>query len=204
MNRREKNSAKLRKLAVTGILCGVMLFLAMTDIAVISIGPANMSFCCVPIVIGTLVCGLDTGMILSAIFGISSVWKAFSAPSALVMPLMGASPVYVIIMSLGARLLIPIIVWSINKAMSRFPRTSAFISSAAGSLTNTVCYLGLMLLFYVMAGLDSSTVIGVIAGVGALNGSLEALACLIVCPPVVFAVSKVYHNKKGAGVASDQ
>lgn len=195
MNRRERNSAKLRKLAVTGILCGVMLFLALTDVAVISIGPANMSFCCVPIVIGTLVCGLDTGMVLAAIFGLSSVWKAFSAPSALVMPLMGVSPIYVIVMSLGARLLIPVIIWLIDKAMNRTPKTSAFISSAAGSLTNTVFYLGLMLLFYVISGLDSSAVLGIIAGVGALNGSLEALACIIVCPPVVFAVKKVYLKK---------
>lgn len=198
MNRRERNSGKLRKLAVTGILAGIMLFLALTNVAVISIGPANMSFCCVPIVIGTLICGLDTGMILGGIFGLSSIWKAFTAPSALVLPLMGASPVYVIVMSLGARLLIPVVVWLIDKAFKKHVNAGTFISSAAGSLTNTVFYLGLMLLFYCMAGLDSATVLGVIAGVGALNGSLEALACIVVCPPVVYALRKSFLKKEAA------
>ena len=194
-SKRERNSTKLRKLATTGILAGIMLFLALTNVAVISIGPANMSFCCVPIVIGTLICGLDTGLLLGGIFGLSSVWKAFTAPSALVIPLMGASPVYVIVMSLGARLLIPVTVWLIDKAFKRHAVAGNIVSSAAGSVTNTVFYLGLMLLFYVMAGIDSTTVLGVIAGVGALNGSLEAIACMVVCPPVVYALRKSFLKK---------
>ncbi len=196
MNKREQNSSKLRKLAITGILCGVMLFLALTDIAVISIPPANMSFCCVPIIIGTLVCGLDTGLILSAIFGLSSVWKAFSAPSALIIPLMGVNPVYVIIMSIGARLLIPIFAHLVFKALRKHEKTSIALSALAGSVTNTVFYLGLMLLFYTMAGLDSAAVLGVIAGVGALNGSLEAVAAVVVCTPVVIALTNIFQKKK--------
>ena len=145
MNRRERNSGKLRKLATTGILAGIMLFLALTIFAVI--------------------------------------------------PLMGASPVYVIIMSLGARLLIPVTVWLIDKAFKKHVVAGNIVSSAAGSLTNTVFYLGLMLLFYVMAGIDSATVLGVIAGVGALNGSLEAIACMVVCPPVVYALRKSFLKK---------
>ena len=201
MNRRESTSKKLRKLATTGILCGVMLFLALTDVAVISIPPANMSFCCVPIIIGTIVCGLDTGIILSLIFGLSSVYKAFTAPSALIMPLMGESgegAVYVIIMSVVARLLIPIMVHLISKALKKHPKTSVIFASALGSLTNTVFYLGFMLLFYTLVGLDSAAVLGVIGGVGALNGSLEMVAALVVCPPIVFALNKLMLNKKTA------
>ena len=108
---------------------------------------------------------------------------------------MGASPVYVIIMSLGARLLIPVTVWLIDKAFKKHVVAGNIVSSAAGSLTNTVFYLGLMLLFYVMAGIDSATVLGVIAGVGALNGSLEAIACMVVCPPVVYALRKSFLKK---------
>ena len=198
MNRRERNSGKLRKLATTGILVGIMLVLALTNFAVIPIPflpGVYMSFCCVPIVIGTLICGLDTGLLLGGIFGLSSVWKAFTAPSVLVIPLMGASPVYVIVMSLGARLLIPVTVWLIDKAFKKHVVAGNIVSSAAGSLTNTVFYLGLMLLFYVMAGFDASSVLALIASVGALNGSLEAIACMVVCPPVVYALRKSFLKK---------
>ena len=53
-----------------------------------------------------------------------------------------------------------------------------------------------MLLFYTMAGLDSAAVLGVIAGVGALNGSLEAVAAVVVCTPVVIALTNIFHKKK--------
>ena len=196
MNTVTKNSKKLRKLATTGILCGVMLFLAFTDVAVISIPPANMSFCCVPIIVGTLLCGLDTGIILSLIFGISSVVKAFTAPSVLVLPLMGVSPAYVIIMSVGARLLIPVFTHLVYKAFKKHKKAGTAVSSLVGAVTNTVFYLGLMLLFYTMAGLDSAAVLGVIAGVGALNGSLEAAAAVIVCTPVVIALQNAFSKKQ--------
>jgi len=57
-----------------------------------------------------------------------------------------------------------------------------------GSLTNTVCYLGLMLLFYTMLGLDSGVVLGVIASAGAMNGSAEAVAAALLCTPIVLGV----------------
>ena len=132
-------------------------------------------------------------MVLGAIFGITSVIKAFTEPSILVIPLLGASPAYVIIMSVGARLLIPLAVYFIHKRMTakgRLKKTGIGVAALAGSLTNTVFYLGLMLLFYVMAGLDSSAVLGVVAGVGALNGSLEAIAAVVISIPVVMAVNK--------------
>ena len=53
------------------------------------------------------------------------------------------------------------------------------VAAAAGSLINTVFYLGLMLVFYSITGLDSAAVLGTIAGVGALNGSLEAVAAVL-------------------------
>ena len=132
-------------------------------------------------------------MILGGIFGITSVIKAFTEPSVLVAPLLGSSPVFVIIMSLGARLLIPVVVYYVHRGMTRkggMKKTGIGVSALLGSLTNTVCYLGLMLLFYVLAGLDSAAVLATVAGAGALNGSLEAVAAVAVSIPVVMAVNK--------------
>ena len=70
---------------------------------------------------------------------------------------------------------------------------TAAISAGAvvGSLTNTVLYLGLMLLFYVLCGIDNTqvlTTIGIVAG-GA--GPLEAIAAAIITPPILTALWKI-------------
>jgi len=60
-----------------------------------------------------------------------------------------------------------------------------------GSLTNTVFFLGLMLLFYVLLGLDSAAVLGVIGGTGLIAGSLEAVANAVVSTAVLTALWKL-------------
>ena len=186
---------KLNKLVITAMLMAIMLVLGFTSIGIIKIPPVNVTTLHIPVIIGTLVCGLGVGMVLGTFFGAISLYTAFTTPSVLVAPLMAASPVYVIIMSLGARLLIPVVTHFVHKAF----RNKGFgiaVASIAGTLTNTICYLGLMLLFYVMAGLDSAAVLGVIAGAGALNGSGEAVAALLLCTPICLALSRYMKKSK--------
>ena len=65
------------------------------------------------------------------------------------------------------------------------------VAAACGSLTNTVLYLGLMLLFYVLCGIDNATVLTTIAAVAGGAGPAEAIAAAIICPPIVAAISKI-------------
>ena len=62
-------------------------------------------------------------------------------------------------------------------------------------MTNTVFYLGLMLLFYTMAGLDSAPVLGIIGGTGIIAGSLEAVAAAVIATPCVLALNKINGGK---------
>ena len=65
----------------------------------------------------------------------------------------------------------------------------------AGTLTNTVFYLGLMLLFYILTSLDAAAVLGLIAGTGALGGGAEAVVAVLVTTPVVLALEKIQKRK---------
>ena len=119
---------------------------------------------------------------MGAVFGLTSVWKAFTATSSLVAPLLAASPVLVIVMSLGSRLLVPVVAGAVYRGIAKRKSTlAAILAPIAGSLTNTVCYLGSMLLFYIISGIDASAVLAIVAGVGALNGSCEAVAAALIC-----------------------
>ena len=68
-------------------------------------------------------------------------------------------------------------------------------SAVAGTLTNTVFYLGLMLLFYILTSLDAAAVIGLIAGTGALGGGAEAVVAALVTTPVVLTLEKIQKRK---------
>ena len=64
-------------------------------------------------------------------------------------------------------------------------------AALAGSLTNTVLYLGLMLLFYVLRGLNAQPIIGLILGTGLIAGGAEAMVAALLVPPILAAVRKV-------------
>ena len=184
--------SKIRTIAVTGMLAAVTLVLGLTNLGIIPIPPANVTTMHIPVLIGAILCGPKVGLILGLLFGLTSVWKAFTATSALVAPLLAASPVLVIVMSIGPRLMIPIVAGSMYKLIGKKSKpAAAIIAPVLGSLTNTVCYLGMMLIFYIISGIDASAVLAIIAGVGALNGSCEAIAAALICAPIIFSVAKI-------------
>ena len=59
-----------------------------------------------------------------------------------------------------------------------------------GSLTNTVFYLGLMLLFYVWVGLENPTLLRTVGIVALTAGLPEAAAAAIITAPVLMALKK--------------
>ncbi|MBP3410941.1 MAG: ECF transporter S component [Clostridia bacterium] len=74
-------------------------------------------------------------------------------------------------------------------------REAVAVSAAVGSLTNTVFYLGLMLLFYVIMGIDSEKVLVLIGGTGLIAGTAEALINAWISTPVMMALWKLNKQK---------
>lgn len=72
---------------------------------------------------------------------------------------------------------------------------AAAVSAVIGSLTNTVFYLGLMLLFYVIMGIDSEKILVLIGGTGLIAGTTEALINAWISTPVMMALWKLDKHK---------
>ena len=186
---------KLRRLILAAILLALTLALNMLGIGLIPLGFINVTILCLPVIIGTLTVGLPTGLLLGGVFGLFSTLSAFGAlpanpPSTLALTLMGQSPLLVVVMCMLPRLVLPVTTWFVARAMQKRPKTGVGVAAAVGSLTNTVLYLGLMLLFYALTGLDTASILALIAGTGAIAGSAEAIVAVIICTPVVLAVRK--------------
>lgn len=186
---------KTTRFTLTALFAALVFLLGLTPLGLIPLGFIYVTILAMPVIIGTLVLGLRTGLLLGLAFGGVSTFKLLTAPSTLAGNLLGASPALAIAMCILPRLLIPVASHLAHRRLrARSGRLAAAAAGALGSLTNTVFYLGLMLLFYQIAGLDSGAVIALIIGTGLIAGSLEALAAALLTPPIELALDRMIHK----------
>ena len=188
----------IRQFVLTALFVALVLLLGLTPLGLIPLGFINVTILCVPVIIGTLLLGLKTGLLLGFVFGTVSALSAFGitgTPSTLAATLVAASPALAAVMCYLPRLLVPVFVHFSFRLVSRGDtnsRKALPVAAVAGSLCNTVFYLGLMLLFYTLLGLDNSTILALIGGTGLIAGGLEAVAAAIITTPIVIALRKIY------------
>lgn len=190
------NHEKMRSFVLTAIFAALILLLGLTPVGMIPLGFINISLLGVPVVIGTLFLGLKRGLILGFFFGAVSALSAFGiygTPSALAGALVAASPVLAAVMCFAPRLLVPVSAHFVHKiaAHGGRKRRAVIAAAVAGSLTNTVFYLGLMLLFYVVMGINSEKVLALIGGTGLIAGTLEAVTNALISTPVLAALEEL-------------
>ena len=188
-------------LVLTALFVALVLLLGLTPIGLIPLGFINVTVLCVPVIVGTLLLGLKTGLLLGFCFGGVSALSAFGiygTPSALAGALVAASPVLAAVMCFLPRLMVPVVahlVYGLIAKGERARKRAVPFAAVAGSLTNTVLYLGLMLLFYVMMGINSEGVLALIGGTGLIAGSSEAVVAALIATPVLAALWRVQkHN----------
>ena len=61
-----------REMVTTAMLCGILLMMSFTPLGYLNIGPLAISFNMIPVAIGAIALGPMGGMILGAMFGITS------------------------------------------------------------------------------------------------------------------------------------
>lgn len=183
---------KLRVFCILAVLSGLIFLLGLTPLGLIPLGFVNVTILCVPVIVGALYTDAKHGLILGFVFGLVSFISALIKPSALVSTLMGASPLLTALMCFLPRLTVPLTAWGVCRMLGGKKEIFRLAAAAVcGSLTNTILYLGLMLLFYVMAGLDTAGVLKLIGGIALIAGGCEAVFAGIVCPPILIAVKRI-------------
>jgi len=205
-------SLKTRKLAVTGILTAIAVILGLTPLGYIPIPPIEITLMAIPVLVGVLVEGLSTGLILGLVFGATSFLQIFLKTTPLSSLLFSVSPFRTILVVFIPRLLVPIIAWIVYKAVSGEDRepgkarsnTAYALSAFAGSITNTVFFLGMMYLLYqpqaaeiaLIFGTTEAGLFGALSAVGAINGIPEAIVAVIIVSSVCIALRGVQKRIK--------
>lgn len=183
---------KLYNLVLLALFVALIFLLGQTPLGLIPLGWCNVTLLVIPVAIGTIYMGLKSGLVLGLAFGATSMVSALIKPSVLVGTLMGASPLAVVVMTFLPRLCIPLVIWGVYKLLAKKQKHIAVaVAAACGSLTNTVLYLGLMLIFYMMAGIDNTAVLTAIGATAGGAGPCEAIAAALICPPILTALWRI-------------
>ncbi len=200
-----RNKTTLRTLIMTALFIAIMLALQLTGLGLINLGIINITFYCTLIAIGTLSIGLVPGLVMAFVFAAISFWKALSAPSGLVLPIIqlgGVGVAACFLMSFVPRLLVPLAVHFASKTFGKKkPYVGMTVGAVLGSLTNTVLYLGILLLSYALlistySGINEKGFAGILTVVGGVvlyGGIPEAVAAGLLVPPIVTAIKKIKH-----------
>lgn len=197
MNKRKTNQAKIRRLAFLALFSALVLLMATTPIGYLNLGPVKITFLAIPVVIGGIVLGPTHGAILGFIFGATSFAQCFGADP-LGSALLIHNPVLTAIMCFLPRILIGLFSGLSYKYLSKIITNPKIyylkyvLPSFIGSVTNSVFFIGFMLLFFWNTpeiqsfGSNVLTVLGVMF---TTNVFIEAAVCLFISA----ALSKVLH-----------
>lgn len=183
---------KLGDFVLLALFVALIVLLGFTPLGLIPLGFINVTILCVPVIVGALYMGWKNGLLLGLAFGLTSFISALMKPSYLVSTLMGASPVLVALMSILPRLLVPMVAYGVyTRLRSKQENLAVGVAAVCGSLTNTIFYLGLMLLFYVLCGIDTASVLSLIGGTALIAGTCEAIAAAVLCTPILMALRRI-------------
>lgn len=192
-----KNRKQLYRMTACALLTALVFVLGMTPMGLIPLGFINVTILCVPVIAGALLLGIRSGLLLGFSFGFASMLSmmgvSMTPPSLLASDLFSRAPVLAILMCFIPRILVPATAYGMYRLLLRMncrERVAIPVAAAIGSLTNTVLYLGLMLLFYAVSALDYGKIMSLIAGTGLIGGGCEAVAAALIVTPVVMALKK--------------
>jgi len=181
--------SKTRQLTVIGLLSSISILLSVTPLGYIPIPPISPTIMHVPVIIGAIIEGPLVGATIGAIFGLTSLIRAFTVPS----------PINFIfwnpIISVGVRILIGVVSGYVYRWLKN-RKGSVAITAVLGSLTNTVGVLGLAYIFYFARfaealGLTEGAATLGILGIAATNGIPEAILSALITVSVVAAYKKM-------------
>ncbi len=192
---------KTFQLTATALMIAFTLILGLTPLGFMTIPftGIDVTLMCIPVIIGTVMLGWKQGLLLGLVFGLTSTYKALTAPSPLLAPLV-QFPLVLYPSIFIPRLLIPLATWGFYRLTVKLPKAVGLgLTVAVGSLTNTIFFLGMVYLLGAAPLAEhfkmTIEVVGItLAGVVVTNGLPEVAVALIICTPILLILNKLYKK----------
>lgn len=178
MNRSEK----VHKITLTAILMAIILVMAFTPLGYLRVGIVSITFLAIPVVIGGIVLGPGYGGLLGIVFGLTSFAQCFGMDP-FGTALMGLSFWKTLVVCLVPRYLIGLFAGLLYPALRKLDRSGILAAAGTalvGALTNTVFFVGMVILFFKNTYFGGSGVWEIIMLFFSVNVVLEAIVCSVV------------------------
>lgn len=198
-----KKSVNTRKLVTLGMLSAILLVMSFTPLGYLNIGPLAISLNMIPVGIAAITLGPQGGMILGAIFGLTSFLQCIGigGTSAMGAILFEVSPVLAFIQRFVPRLLAGLLSGFIYTGMKKLvgSTVSGFVTGACAALLNTVLFMSaLVLLFgnttYLQELIGGRNIIVFICAFVGINAVVEVIASTLAVGTVSKVLEKVWRK----------
>jgi uncharacterized membrane protein len=176
---------RTRKIVITGVLGAISVLLGITHWGFIPwFGGVSLTIMHVPVIIGAVLEGPWVGLVIGLIFGLFSILWAAIAPT-------GPTDVWFTnpLLSVQPRLLIGPAAWAVWMALKRWPVVGLIAAGIAGSLTNTILVLGMIVVLGYLPLLVVLPIVGI-------NGLPEAGVSALITLVVVAAWQRIRIGKR--------
>lgn len=191
-----QKKVNVRRMAVISVLSAISIVLSMIPfVGYIPLGPVKATIMHVPVIIGAVIEGPLVGAAVGLIFGLTSLFKAFTEPTITSFCFMNP------VISVLPRILIGVVayyVYTLIYKISKKVYVSGFVAGVIGSLTNTIGVMGLIYIIYAEKYMQAIGQTGnagkYILAICATNGIPEAIVAGILVAAV--AVAMIRKSKK--------
>lgn len=196
MTKSKENSVRLALLA---LFTAIMIIMSTTPLGYLNIGPLAITLNVIPLGIAAIALGPTGGLIIGAVFGITSFLQCIGigGVSAMGAILFEINPVLAFLQRFVPRVLDGLIVGLLHKVfVKRFgTKISCFITGFLAAFLNTALFMGsLVLLFgkteYLQGLIDGKNILVFICTFVGINAVVEMLASTVITGTTGFALYK--------------
>lgn len=153
MNVVQQGRTNTRKLVIAGMLSAISIFLGVTRLGFIVIPPISATILHVPVIIGSIIEGPVVGGVIGLVFGLFSMYNAFTAPTPT--SFLFWNP----IIALLPRILIGIVSYYVYRAMIKGVNKNLKITVLLASAIISV------LLFFTTSSLAHNTILAIVVAI---------------------------------------
>ena len=202
---KNKNLGRTLRLTQLSVLVALLLILGFTSLGYLKVGFVEITLNVIPVAIAAVVLGPSAGAICGLIFGLTSFWQCFAAPTFFSSLCIQANPYFTFIMCVIPRVLEGLLTGLIFKGISKKTKGNSLacaVSSVCCPILNTVLFIGTYLLLFirtnafteVYSALNASNIATFLLAFVGTNGVIEAIVGFIVASAVSKAL--LTANKK--------
>ena len=207
---------RTQRLTLMAFFIAIEIIMVTTQIGYIPIGPLSITTMHVPVILAGVLLGWKEGALLGFVFGMTSLIRATFTPtvtSFVFSPFVSIGGMsgngFSVLIALGPRILIGYLAAVLSEVLFKKLQNrtlASMITAGACTLIHTFLVLGMIYVFFGAAyasaiGVEGSMLAGVLLGVVASNGLLEAAFAMIAIPALVKALYPLaqrmgFHKEK--------